>query len=68
MIIFSDMMHIGLTKNFLNFAKKMRSLLNNIPLNKTHLYKSGHIEKDFQSEVFKYLRDKGMYIHRIPDL
>ncbi len=45
-----------------------RGDLQNIPLNKTHLYKSGHIEKDFQSEVFGYLRAKGIYIHRIPDL
>mgnify|MGYP003494577821 FL=1 len=46
----------------------MRPILANIPLRRTHLYKSGHIEKDFQSEVFTYLRDRGMYIHRIPDL
>ena len=45
-----------------------RGELNNIPLRRTHLYKAWHIEKDFQSEVFSYLRERGMYIHRIPDL
>lgn len=45
-----------------------RGELGNIPLRRTHLYKAWHIEKDFQSEVFKYLRNLWIYIHRIPDL
>ena len=45
-----------------------RGEINNIPLRRTHLYKPWHVEKDFQSEVFSYLRERGMYIHRIPDL
>lgn len=57
------MIYLGIRNTY-----TMRPILENIPLKKTHLYKPFHIEKDFQSEIFWYLRDRGIYIHRIPDL
>ena len=45
----------------------MRQELLNIPL-KPHLYKKGHIEKDFQGEVFTSLRKLGWHLFHVPDI
>lgn len=45
----------------------MRSELLNIPL-KPSKYKKGHIEKDFQGEVFTSLRKLWWYCFHVPDV
>ena len=45
----------------------MRQELLNIPL-KPDKYKKGHIEKDFQGDVFTSLRKLGWYSFHVPDI
>jgi len=42
-------------------------ILSNILINGSK-YKKGHIEKDFEAEVFKHLRKHGHYCYHIPDV
>jgi hypothetical protein len=44
----------------------MREILNNIPLRGN--YEKWRVEKWFEMNVFKFLREKGYYCYHVPDL